>query len=203
MSRSEQKLQTRQRILDAAGRGFRKGGFGGIGVDGLAKEAGVTSGAFYTHFDSKAAAFRESVGQGMDDLQDCVRQFQTTCGPPWWPEFVRFYLGAKRRCELPESCALQSLAPEVARSDATARAEFEAELLAVATLVASGPTAADAPANLGAAMAALATLAGAVTLARAVSDTVVAEQIADATERVLLPAQATAGTWKQLGTDHN
>ncbi|MBX9753841.1 MAG: TetR/AcrR family transcriptional regulator [Pseudomonadaceae bacterium] len=194
MSRSEQKLQTRQRILEAAGRGFRQGGFGGIGVDGLAKEAGVTSGAFYAHFDSKAAAFRESVGQGMSNLKDGVQHFQTSYGPTWWAEFVRFYLGAKRKCELPESCALQSLAPEVARSGATARAEFEIELLAVATLVASGPAAEHAPADVGAALAALATLAGAVTLARAVSDTAVAEQIADAAERVLLPMQTAAGT---------
>ena len=77
-TRTEQKQQTRQRILDAAGRGFRKGGFGGIGVDGLAKEAGVTSGAFYVHFDSKATAFRESVVKGMSDLKDGVRHFQTT-----------------------------------------------------------------------------------------------------------------------------
>ncbi len=194
MSRSEQKLQTRQRILDAAGRGFRQGGFGGIGVDGLAKEAGVTSGAFYAHFDSKAAAFRESVTLGMTDLKDGVRHFQTTYGPNWWAEFVHFYLGAKRKCTLPESCALQSLAPEVARSDATARAEFEAELLAVASLVASGPAAANAPTNVGAAMAALATLTGAVTLARAVSDTAVAEQIAAAAERVLLPTHAATST---------
>ena len=37
VSRSEQKVQTRQRILEAAGRVFRKGGFDGVGVDGLAK----------------------------------------------------------------------------------------------------------------------------------------------------------------------
>lgn len=194
MSRSAQKLQTRQRILDAAGRGFRQGGFGGIGVDGLAKEAGVTSGAFYGHFDSKAAAFRESVALGMTDLKDGVRHFQASFGPTWWAEFVRFYLGAKRKCELPESCALQSLAPEVARADTAARAEFEAALLEVASLVAAGPTAGDAPADVGAAMAALATLVGAVTLARAVSDTAVAEQIADAAERILLPTHGTAAT---------
>ena len=86
MSRTKQKLQTRQRILEAAGRGFRKGGFGGVGVDGLAKEAGVTSGAFYVHFDSKAEAFREAVAQGMSDLKDGVRHFQTTHGSTWWSE---------------------------------------------------------------------------------------------------------------------
>ena len=139
MSRAEQKQQTRQRILDAAGRGFRKGGFAGLGVDGLAKEAGVTSGAFYVHFGSKAAAFRESVAQGMTDLRNGVRQCQTTHDRGWWPEFVRFYLGAKRRGELTESCAMQSLPSEVARSDASSRAAFEAQLLDIAATVASGP----------------------------------------------------------------
>ena len=97
MTRAKQKLQTRQRILEAMGRGFRKGGFGGVGVDGLAKEAGVTSGAFYTHFNSKAAAFRESVAQGMLELKNGVRHFQTIHGSSWWQEFVRFYLGAPAR----------------------------------------------------------------------------------------------------------
>jgi TetR/AcrR family transcriptional regulator, transcriptional repressor for nem operon len=186
VSRSEQKQQTRQRILHAAGRCFRKGGFGGVGVDGLAKEAGVTSGAFYSHFDSKATAFRESVSQGMTELKDGVTHFQTEHGAAWWPEFVGFYLGVKRKCELPESCALQSLSPEIARSDAASRAEFESELLSVAVTVASGPSSANAPSDVGEAMAALAVLIGAVTLARAVASPTVAEQIALAAERSLL-----------------
>src|SRR2546425_230138 len=132
MSRNEQKAQTRKRILEAAGRGFRKGGFGGIGVDGLAKAAGVTSGAFYVHFDSKATAFRESVAQGMSDLKAGVRYCQAEYGALWWPKFVRFYLGERRLCDLSESCALQALAPEVARTDAETRDVFEADLREVA-----------------------------------------------------------------------
>lgn len=200
MSRSEQKLQTRQRILDAAGRGFRKGGFGGVGVDGLAKEAGVTSGAFYVHFDSKATAFRESVAQGMLDLKNGVRDYQTTYGRTWWSEFVRFYLGAKRKCELSESCALQSLPTEVARSDASSRAAFEAELLDVAAVVASGPASNDAPPDVDAAMAALATLVGAVTLARAVDDSSAAERIAAAAERILLPTRHVKATTRKAAS---
>ena len=42
----------RARLVDAAGRGFRTGGFGGAGVDALAKGAGLTSVAFYAHFSS-------------------------------------------------------------------------------------------------------------------------------------------------------
>lgn len=187
MSRTEQKLQTRQRIVEAAGRGFRKGGFGGIGVDGLAKEAGVTSGAFYVHFGSKSAAFREAVADGMAGLKAGVIYFQTEHASRWWSEFVRFYLGTKRSCDLAESCTLQSLSPEVARSDASARAAFEAGLLEVAQAVTTGPVSTDAPTDMDSALTALATLVGAVTLARAVNDPSLSDRIAVSAERVLLP----------------
>lgn len=186
MSRHEQKAQTRQRIVEAAGRSFRKGGFGGIGVDGLAKEAGVTSGAFYVHFDSKNAAFLQAVVHGMADLKAGVQHYQVTYGHTWWEEFVRFYLGAKRRCDLAESCSLQSLSPEVARAAPEVRAAFEAGLQDVAATILSGPRAPRAPRDDQAACSALAALVGAVTLARAVDSAAIADSIASATGMALL-----------------
>lgn len=188
MARHEQKAQTRQRILAAAGKSFRQGGFGGIGVDGLSKAAGVTSGAFYVHFDSKSAAFRESVVEGVADVERGIKHFQAEHGKEWWPAFVRFYLGEKRKCDLAESCGLQSLTSEVARADASAREAFTAELLKVAHAVIAVEDATSAPATIESAYAALATLIGGVTLARAVDNATVARRIAEATERVLLPA---------------
>jgi TetR/AcrR family transcriptional regulator, transcriptional repressor for nem operon len=190
MPRGEQKQQTRQRILAAAGRSFRREGFDGVGVDGLSKEAGVTSGAFYVHFGSKAAAFRESVVQGVADVVNGVRQMQAQHGAAWWSEFVRFYLGEKRNCELAQSCGLQSLTPEVARADGLSRSAFTAELLKVAEAIVSGPKSAAAPATVGEAYAALSSLIGAVTLARAVDDPALAKRIAAAAEQALLPAAA-------------
>jgi len=186
MSRLEQKAQTRQRIIDAASRRFRKEGFGGIGVDGLAKEAGVTSGAFYVHFDSKNAAFCEAVVRGMAELKEGVVQCQTTFGRAWWEEFVRFYLGIKRCGDLADSCGLQSLSPEVARAAPEIRAAFEAGLQDVAAAIVSGPRSPKAPRDQQAACAALAALVGAVTLARAVDSAVVADAIASATGMALL-----------------
>jgi TetR/AcrR family transcriptional regulator, transcriptional repressor for nem operon len=189
MSRTEQKAQTRQRIVESAGRGFRRSGYGGIGVDGLAKEAGVTSGAFYVHFTSKSDAFREAVNHGMADLKAGVLHFQQTHGRDWWPAFVLFYLGTKRRCDLSESCSLQSLSPEVARSDDAARAAFEAGLRDVAGTLVAGPRSPGMPRDVDAACAALAALVGAVTLARAVGPGPMADQIAAATGRTLLGAR--------------
>lgn len=186
MSRTEQKAMTRQRIVEAAGRGFRRNGFGGIGVDGLAKEAGVTSGAFYVHFPSKSAAFCDVVSHGLADLKAGVLHFQSEHGRDWWPEFVRFYLSTKRTCDLSESCSLQSLSPEVARSDETARAAFESGLCDVAAAILAGPKSPGMPRDQEGACAALASLVGAVTLARAIGSETMAEQMASATGRMLL-----------------
>jgi len=191
VDREEQKKLTRQRIVEAAGRGFRRGGYGGIGVDGLAKEAGMTSGAFYVHFDSKKAAFRASILQGMHELHDGVLRLQAEHGAAWWPEFVRFYLTAKRTCQLAESCALQSLPPEVARlDDESLRGEFEKELRGIAKAIAAGPPSPIAPPDEESAYAALALLTGAVTMARAVSSKALAQRIADSALHALLPTGA-------------
>ena len=53
---AEHKKQTRARILAAAGQLFRREGYGGSGIDGLTRGAGVTNGAFYGHFRSKSEA---------------------------------------------------------------------------------------------------------------------------------------------------
>jgi len=156
VNRDEQKQQTRRRIVQAAMRGFRRGGFGGLGVDGLAKEAGVTSGAFYVHFASKSEAFGAAVAQGMAELREGVLACQAAHGKAWWAEFVRFYLGGKRTCELADSCGLQSLSPEVARADEAARRAFEHGLREVAAAVLQGPRSAGAPRDEPAALAALA-----------------------------------------------
>lgn len=186
MSRNEKKEETKQRMVDAAGRGFRQGGFGGTGVDALAKAAGVTSGAFYVHFGSKAQAFSAAVDHGMAELKNGVLYFQAEHGERWWPEFVRFYLGPKRACDLAESCSLQSLSPEVARSDEAVKEAFEAALHDIAQTIVDGPRSPRIPRDIDAACAALASLVGAVTLARAVHGTAFAEQIVQSVGKELL-----------------
>jgi TetR/AcrR family transcriptional regulator, transcriptional repressor for nem operon len=70
----DHKVESRSKILAAVGRGFRKKGYAGIGVDGLAKEAEVTSGAFYGHFRSKDDAFRQALLAGMKGSRLCAKK---------------------------------------------------------------------------------------------------------------------------------
>jgi TetR/AcrR family transcriptional repressor of nem operon len=174
------KEQTRARILAGAGRAFRSQGYGGSGVDGLAKAAGVTSGAFYSYFKSKADAFREAVQSGMQDLAVGIRNVRASAGDQWVAAFVDFYLTDRRTCSLAESCALQSLTGEVTRADAATREIFEAELHAVVDAAADGLDGPSAKARRKEALVMLALLSGGVSLARAVHDPAFSEEIAAA-----------------------
>lgn len=183
----DRKEESRARILASAGRGFRSRGYGGLGVDGLAKEAGVTSGAFYAHFRSKAAAFREAVATGMRDLRLAIEGLRAAeAGAGWRQRLIDLYLGERRTCDLAESCALQSLTGEVARADDEARAAYEAELRLVLESAAAGMQGATAAERRAEAMALLALLAGGVSVARAVRDPVFAEEIAAAVRQAAI-----------------
>jgi TetR/AcrR family transcriptional regulator, transcriptional repressor for nem operon len=178
--------EAKARILTAVGRGFRKRGYGGIGVDGLAKEAAVTSGALYGHFASKEAAFKEAVIAGIDELGAGIEALRAEHGAKWLEIFVDFYLGYKRTCDLGESCTLQSLAPEVQRSDRETKAAFEARMSLVAQAVADGLPGKDPAGRLQRAWALLSILSGGVTLARAVEDRATSEAIAAAVRKAAL-----------------
>ena len=181
--RSGQKEEGRARILAAAGRGFRRHGFGGLGVDGLAHEAGVTSGAFYAHFKSKAAAFREAVTVGIRGLRDGIEATRAANGAGWRAAFIDFYLGDRRTCALADSCALQSLSAEVARGDDDVRAAYEVELRQVIDAASAGLQGESEQDRRDEAIALLALLAGGVSLVRAVKDPALAEEIAAAVKQ--------------------
>ncbi|MBD8899538.1 TetR/AcrR family transcriptional regulator [Rhodanobacter sp. DHG33] len=177
-----QKEAGRAKILQSAGRMFRSHGFGGCGVDGLAKGADVTSGAFYAHFKSKADAFREAVVVGLSDLRHGVEQMRERLGDRWRSGFVDFYLGDRRTCDLADSCAVQSLSSEVARASDDARLAYEAELQGVIEAMAAGLNG-KPKARREEAIALLALLVGGVTLARAVQNPATSDAIAAAVRK--------------------
>ena len=56
----EQAAANREQIVHQAARLFRERGFDGIGVAELMKNAGLTHGGFYGHFDSKEQLMAEA-----------------------------------------------------------------------------------------------------------------------------------------------
>lgn len=165
----EHKQQARASIVEASGRAFRRHGYGGVGIDGLAKEAGVTSGAFYGHFKSKDLAFREIAIEGLKALKEGIATLQSEHGENWVAPFVDFYLGERRTCDLGESCALQSLTGDVMRADAETRAAYEEALGKVVDRVAKGLVHLSPDMAHQRALALLSLLSGGVTVARSMA----------------------------------
>jgi TetR/AcrR family transcriptional repressor of nem operon len=60
---TSKKEQTRERILRAAARAIRKHGYEGVGVADVMKDAGLTHGGFYAHFDSRDALLAAAAEQ--------------------------------------------------------------------------------------------------------------------------------------------
>jgi AcrR family transcriptional regulator len=59
---------TRQRLLEAAAEVFAEQGYSGAAIDAIASRAGVTGGALYRHFASKAELLLEVVAQAVHAL---------------------------------------------------------------------------------------------------------------------------------------
>jgi TetR/AcrR family transcriptional repressor of nem operon len=180
------KLESRARIVEAAGRGFRKQGYGGIGVDGLAREAGVTHGAFYGHFRSKAEAFGAAVVTGLQELREGVEALQAEHGAGWLAVFAAFYMGHKRTCELAETCTLPSLSVEIERADSAVRVAYEEEVRSLMAGIANGLPNGSLAEREARAWVILSLLAGGVTLARAVPGQATSAEIATAVQAAVM-----------------
>lgn len=182
------KEQTRARILDAASKSFRSSGYAGTGVDGIAKAAGVTSGAFYAHFGSKDGAFDAALAAGMDEVIESIPGFQTEFGSDWVAAFANYYLGEAHRNDLACGCAMTTLSPEVARADLDMHTAYETKMNRIVGLIADGLDGGSEDARNARAWAMLSTLIGGLTLSRAVANPDIANGIAAAARAAAVAA---------------
>src|SRR2546430_16782142 len=78
------KHRTPQRILDTAGRLFRKRGYAENGVDAVMNSAGLTTGGFYAPFRSKQALLAEALELAFQRSPDHWRSRLPGPGGPAW-----------------------------------------------------------------------------------------------------------------------
>jgi len=123
------KARTREKILEAAGRVFRRRGFEGAGVDEVMREAGLTPGGFYAHFRSKEELLGEALAQSASRMEEASRaRLDGLSGGDWLNAFVEWYLSRAHRGNLEAGCPLAALVSEVARSSESVKDRFESIL---------------------------------------------------------------------------
>lgn len=129
MTRSAQREESFQRILNAASKRLRCEGLDGAAIAPVMADAGLTHGAFYAHFANKdelaVAAFRHALDQNRG------RWVGDGIDPSWPDRLIRLgrrYLSTAHRDDLSASCAFGALASDAGRSPPDFRAAFEQEL---------------------------------------------------------------------------
>lgn len=182
------KEETRRKMTKAVGQGFREHGYAGIGVDGLAKAAGVTSGAFYSHFGSKDGAFEVALAAGLDEVIEGVPKFQNEHGADWVKAFAEYYLGKSHRTDLACGCAMAALTSEVVRSGVELHAEYEKKMKNIVELVAQGLAGGSDEERFARAWSMLGVLIGGINITRAMKGTKASEEVAAAIKDAAIKA---------------
>jgi TetR/AcrR family transcriptional repressor of nem operon len=163
----EHKLETHARIVKKASVRLREKGAHGIGVADLMKDAGLTHGGFYAHFDSREALVIEAFAYAMDRATERWRKLaEATPQDKRLATLVASYLTPLHRDDPGHGCAIPTLGAEIARESPKTRKAFAAKLEQMIELFAAQML--DLPSKQARrkAMSTIATMMGTLVLAR-------------------------------------
>jgi AcrR family transcriptional regulator len=166
---SERKAETRDAVLKAAACELRERGFYGVGVDRLSAAAGVTSGAFYSHFSSKEDVLRSVIDANLgrpfiepEDGDLPTRRERLRA-------YLRNYISLEHRDDPGHGCVIPTLSADVARAGKTVRKIYQQRMdefiRNIASLMKGSPSAREKKA-----CSLLSMMAGAMLIARAMPD---------------------------------
>ncbi len=163
----EHKQETHDRIVRKASVRLREKGAHGIGVADLMKEAGLTHGGFYAHFDSREALVIEAFGYAMDRSMEHWRKITGEVSPEKRLALIaEAYLSALHRDNPGHGCSIPALGAEIARESPKTRKAFACKLEEMIERLADCIPNQPRKAARKQAIATLATMAGTMLLAR-------------------------------------
>lgn len=164
----EHKDETRRRIVETAGRRFKQDGLDGSGIATLMKDAGLTNGAFYAHFESKNDLVATVVGAELG--RQAVTFSELTPGRAGLEEFVRGYLSAEHRDNPAAGCPSAALLDEIGRCSAATKRAYTDGATAFVDEIAARLAPDDPDSARATALNLFAMMVGTLQLARALAD---------------------------------
>ncbi|MBQ0977466.1 MULTISPECIES: TetR/AcrR family transcriptional regulator [Micromonospora] len=124
----ERKKLNHDKIIEAAGRGFRTHGVNGIGIAELMKAAEMTHGGFYNHFGSKdelaLEVIRQGFGSSLGDLAG-IREEHPGSARAALDHIFDQYLAVEHRDHPEIGCASAALVTDVGREGVAAQSEYQ------------------------------------------------------------------------------
>ena len=121
----EHKNETRERIVSAASRHFRRRGGKGVAIADLMSNLDLTHGGFYRHFNNKEQLMVEAVAKGFEDVRaNFLAAVKEAPPADQLKAFIEQYLSLDHCANPADGCPIAALASEVARYPRTLRVKM-------------------------------------------------------------------------------
>jgi TetR/AcrR family transcriptional repressor of nem operon len=183
------KEATHERIVEAAARAIRRSGYSGTGVAEIMKDAGLTHGGFYAHFDSREAMLAEAADRaGAEGVAAVARLAAAAPREKALQALLRGYLSKAHVEAVETGCGVAALCSETWRQAPGVRRAATRRLKEMIDLVARQSPAWGQPRAHEQALVTVATMVGALVLARAVDDPRLSDALREAALEDLTPA---------------
>jgi AcrR family transcriptional regulator len=179
------KEETHERIVDVAARAIRRHGYAGVGVADVMKEAGLTHGGFYAHFDSRDVLLVEALERaGRESFEAVARAAKQRAGKgvSAFRSLVESYLADEHLASLETGCPVAALGCDMPRQS---RAVREASTVRVQRLIAAVRSMLPEAPRMAASVVA-GTLVGSLQLARALGDNAEGRAVLSAARKALI-----------------
>ena len=170
----EHKQATRRRIIDTAGRRFKRDGIDGSGIATLMADAGLTNGAFYAHFASKEDLVATALAEQLREQRESFSVLAP--GRAGVEQYVRDYLSIQHRDNPDDGCPSAALLDEIGRCTDTTKQIYTDGVLAMIDDVAARLAPDDPQSARVKTLSVFAMMVGTLQLSRALAD----RQLADA-----------------------
>jgi TetR/AcrR family transcriptional repressor of nem operon len=173
------------RILTVAARAIRERGYAGISVAGVMKDAGMTHGGFYAHFESREDLLVKAIERAAHESSEAVKlstERRAAKGVSPFRALVETYLADALLESLGTGCPVAALSSDMPRQSPDVRNASTIRVQGLIALVGKALS----PAHRKAAGTVAATLVGALQLGRALGDTEQGRSVLSSTRKSLV-----------------
>lgn len=165
------KEATHERIVSVAARAIRRSGYDGTGVADIMKEAGLTHGGFYSHFESRNALLAEAAQHACSESAALAAGVVAAVpSEQALSSLLSAYLSQEHSDQADTGCPLAALGSETSRQAPEVRRVITRHLKDMIDGVAQQSADWGTPAAHERAMVTVATMVGALVLSRAVDE---------------------------------
>lgn len=182
------KEATHDRIVETAARAIRRSGYSGTGVAAIMKEAGLTHGGFYAHFDSRDGMLAEAADRAGAEGMELLERAAAAAPPEKALEaLLATYLSKEHVQAVETGCPMAALGSEMPRQAPKVRRAATRRIKEMIDLVGRQSPDWHQPGAHERALVTVSTALGALVLARAVDDPALSNALRKAALNHLTP----------------